>query len=171
MSDVPNPYAAPAARLSALASGASEVPAERGQRLAAVIVDTLVGLATYLPLLVGLVISAAGQQDKAETPVALIIGGVVSLACVVGVVVYTIQLVIRNGQTIGKRALAIKVVRLDGSPVGLGRSFWLRNFVPGALGAIPCFGGIISLVDILMIFGEDRRCLHDKIADTKVVRA
>jgi len=171
MSDVSNPYAAPAARLSALVSDDRDLPAERGQRLAAVIVDSLAYIATYLPLLVGLVISIASQTDKSDTPVALIIGGVASLACVVGLIGYTIHLVIRNGQTIGKRALGIKVVRLDGSPIGLGRSFWLRNVVPGLLGAIPFFGALVSLVDILMIFGEDRRCLHDKIADTKVIRA
>jgi len=171
MSDVSNPYAAPAARLSALVSGPDDVPAERGQRLAAVIVDSLVYFAVYLPVLAGAIISAAGQQDSSDTPVALIIGGVVSLAGALGLVGYTIHLVIRNGQTIGKRALGIRVVRLDGSPIGLGRSFWLRNFVPGLLGAVPFFGAIVSLVDILMIFGEDRRCLHDKIADTKVIRA
>jgi len=171
MSDVSNPYAAPAARLSAVAPGDRDVPAERGHRLAAVIVDSLVGFAVYLPLLVGLVISNPGEQGSTGAPLALIIGGLVSLAGLIGLVGYTIHLVVRNGQTIGKRVLDIKVVRLDGSPVGLGRSFWLRNVVPGVLGAIPCFGGIISLVDILMIFGEDRRCLHDKIADTKVIRA
>ena len=32
-------------------------------------------------------------------------------------------------------------------------------------------GGLVSLVDSLMIFGSDRRCLHDQIADTIVVNA
>jgi uncharacterized RDD family membrane protein YckC len=37
------------------------------------------------------------------------------------------------------------------------------------LGAIPYVGWLVSLVDPLLIFGKDRRCLHDLIADTIVV--
>jgi len=59
------------------------------------------------------------------------------------------------------------VVRSDGSPVSLGRIFWLRNFVNGLLGII----GPYQLVDWLFIFGESRQCLHDKLADTIVIRA
>jgi hypothetical protein len=45
--------------------------------------------------------------------------------------------------------------------------FWLRNFVNGLLGMIPLYG----LIEILFIFGESQQCLHDKIADTIVVKA
>jgi uncharacterized RDD family membrane protein YckC len=59
------------------------------------------------------------------------------------------------------------VVRSDGSPVSLGRIFWLRNVVNILLGIIPFY----SLIDSLLIFGETRQCVHDKLADTIVVRA
>jgi uncharacterized RDD family membrane protein YckC len=63
--------------------------------------------------------------------------------------------------------IGIKVVRSDGSKASLGRIFWLRNFVNGLLGIIPFY----QLIDILFIFGDQRQCLHDKIADTIVVKA
>ena len=36
---------------------------------------------------------------------------------------------------------------------------------------VPFVGGLVSLVDALLIFRDDRRCLHDEIADTIVVTA
>jgi uncharacterized RDD family membrane protein YckC len=79
----------------------------------------------------------------------------------------TILFVARNGQTIGKKLLGIKVVRSDGSKASLGRIFWLRNVVNTVLGFIPLYG----IVDLLLIFGEARQCVHDKIADTIVIKA
>jgi len=34
---------------------------------------------------------------------------------------------------------------------------------------VPQVGGLIGLVDILFIFGKERRCLHDLLAGTRVV--
>jgi uncharacterized RDD family membrane protein YckC len=79
----------------------------------------------------------------------------------------TLLLVARYGQTIAKRMLDIKVVRSDGSQASLGRIFWLRNVVNTLLGVIP----LCSIIDPLFIFGERRRCIHDLIADTIVVKA
>jgi uncharacterized RDD family membrane protein YckC len=73
---------------------------------------------------------------------------------------------LRNGQSIAKKLLKIKVVRSDGSRASLGRIFWLRNVVNGLLSIIPAYG----IVDVLFIFGESRQCLHDKIADTIVIK-
>jgi uncharacterized RDD family membrane protein YckC len=80
-------------------------------------------------------------------------------------------LVNRNGQTIAKKILSIKVVRKDGSKAGVGRIFWLRNVVNTLIAMVPLVGGIYALVDALMIFGDPRQCIHDKIADTIVIRA
>jgi uncharacterized RDD family membrane protein YckC len=83
----------------------------------------------------------------------------------------TTVLVHRNGQTIGKKLLGIKVVRTDGSRATLARIFWLRYFANSLIILIPMVGRFYSLIDSLMIFGESRRCCHDHIADTIVVRA
>ena len=41
----------------------------------------------------------------------------------------------------------------------------------GLLTGIPMIGSLVSLVDILLIFAQDRRTLHDHIADTIVIDA
>ena len=78
-----------------------------------------------------------------------------------------IRYVLQNGQSIGKKMLNIKVVMSDGSKASLGRIFWVRNVVNGLLSIVPLYG----LIDVLFIFGMQRQCLHDKIADTIVVKA
>ena len=60
-------------------------------------------------------------------------------------------------------------MRGDGSPCSPLRIIFLRGFVTGLLGAIPFVGGFIALLDPLLIFRDNRRCLHDDIADTTVV--
>ncbi|MBN1206678.1 MAG: hypothetical protein JXB05_17475 [Myxococcaceae bacterium] len=43
----------------------------------------------------------------------------------------------------------------------------LRNLFLSILGS---FCGLVGLIDALMIFGDQRRCLHGLVADTKVVK-
>jgi uncharacterized RDD family membrane protein YckC len=85
--------------------------------------------------------------------------------------VITVILVHRNAQTIGKKLCGIKVARKDGSRATLARIFWLRYVVNTLFVFIPGVGRIYALVDALFIFGEAKRCLHDYIADTIVIRA
>jgi uncharacterized RDD family membrane protein YckC len=90
---------------------------------------------------------------------------------VLALIAYTIVLVQRNGQTIGKKIVGIKVLRKNGERASLGRIFALRNLLPGIITMVPLLGGIFALVDACFIFGAEKRCLHDMMADTIVVRA
>src|SRR5688572_1381750 len=161
-----NPYAPPSAKVSDVADATDELElAGRGIRLGAAILDGIIaGVLVYLPLVVGGAFGdlAAGQQPQISP-----IAGLLALAGFVVWVWFTILYVSRNGQTIAKKWLGIKVVRSDGSKASLGRIFWLRNVVNALLGIIPLYG----LIDILLIFGDSRQCIHDKIADTIVVVA
>ena len=65
----------------------------------------------------------------------------------------------------------IRVVRVDGSRVSFARFVFLRWLPLAIVGCIPFVGGIVALIDPLLIFRESRRCLHDDIADTQVVTA
>jgi uncharacterized RDD family membrane protein YckC len=100
------------------------------------------------------------------------IGGALAGIGAIAWLAVTAYLVHKNGQTIGKKIVGIKVVRSHYSRASLGRIFWLRNFVNGLPGAIPVVGNVYGLVDHVFIFvGDRRQCVHDKIADTIVVKA
>jgi uncharacterized RDD family membrane protein YckC len=93
----------------------------------------------------------------------------VSMVLTLVVIVINVSLLSRNGQTIGKRAVGTKIVRTDGSKVELSRLIALRWLPVFALRFIPFLGGLAGLADALVIFGSDRRCIHDYIADTIVI--
>ena len=174
--DATNPYAPPEAQVDDVIDPLAPVElAERGIRLAAVIVDGIISLLVVLPLLIGVGVGAmVAMAEGGELQVGAAAGIGFLFSFVLGVVwtVVTILFVSRNGQTIGKKLLDIKVVRRDGSKASLGRIFWLRNVVAQLPTVVPYgIGTIYSIVDHCFIFASNRQCLHDKIADTVVVKA
>lgn len=80
----------------------------------------------------------------------------------------------RNGQTLGKQWVRIRVVRDTGQPYDLGSGL-LREFVVKQLLFVwvgSAFGGIPWLVDSLWPLWEDEnRALHDLIVKSHVVKA
>lgn len=141
-----------------------EVLAERGDRFMANLVDqVIIFLPWFGAIFLELMLSSGNIEQGVNSGPLSVLG----LLTTLGLAVYQLVLVSRSGQTIGKRMRNIRVVRTDGGPVSLGRILLLRNIVPGFIGSL-C--GIFSLVDALLIFGEERRCVHDMIADTKVIK-
>ena len=168
-----NPYAPPRAAVKDVGNPGLADPADRGTRLGASILDTVIaGVMVYTPVLVMLVAAplatrAAGPESTGIASTMLIIGAVLALVGFGTWAVLTIKYVRANGQSIGKKMLGIKVVRSDGDGASLGRIFWLRNVLNTLIALVPLYG----LVDVLFIFSESRQCLHDRIADTIVVNA
>ena len=80
-------------------------------------------------------------------------------------------LLVQRGQTIGKALLKIRIVRRDGARVSATRLIGLRYGVGSLLNVVPAVGQVFGVIDALFIFGSSRRCLHDHIADTQVVKA
>ncbi|HEY7286215.1 MAG TPA: RDD family protein [Vicinamibacterales bacterium] len=162
-----NPYAPPQAVVRDIVDPEAEVmPADRGTRLGAALLDGIVfGALVYVPALVGAL--ATPRQSFGATPTLSALTVVLGLIGFCVWSFFTIRYVNANGQSIAKKMLGIRVIRTNGSPASLGRIFWLRNVVNGVISFIPLYG----LVDVLFIFTESRRCLHDRIADTKVVIA
>jgi len=175
MSDIQNPFAPPRAVVGD--HGLEEVEmvtATRGSRLAATIIDVLpyagigIAAAVMLPAYAAYRRHVGGGADIGA------VGAIFGLAVFGGIVaylVYSISLVYRYGQTFGKKLMGIRVVRMDGSRVTFARFFFLRYLPVGLLGAIPGIGAIVGLLDALLIFRDSSRCLHDDIADTRVVTA
>ncbi len=160
-----NPYASPTASTRAVPM--PWVLAGRGERLLAVLLDAFAYAIGFVPMFVVAIIYSERDDPPPAFYFAALIGGAIWLA----VFVYNLVLLQRQGQTIGKQCLRLRIVRADGSRADLGRIFGLRMLIPGLIGGVPCIGFLFSLADALAIFGEDRRCLHDLFADTIVVVA
>lgn len=81
-------------------------------------------------------------------------------------------LIATKGQSIGKAFMGIRIVKVDDeSAPGFFKGVFMRGAVGAVIGQIPFVGFIYGLVDCLAIFSENRRCLHDMIAGTKVIKA
>ncbi len=103
-------------------------------------------------------------SEIATSPV-LAIGALIFL-------VVNICLLVQDGQTVGKKIAGTRIVKsLDGQPASLLRIGW--RYAPFfTVGLINYdYGKILNVVDVLFIFRKDKRCIHDLIAGTKVVKA
>lgn len=159
-----NPYAASAAVAQAPEADSGGL-ASRWQRFWAALIDGLIlggliwgglyGVKGLTPAAVALL----GFGGK----LAISIAGFVLFLAVNG---YFLQ---REGQTVGKKLIGIRIVRSDGSPADLTHLI-LRRYLPvHAVQLLPFVGGLAALVDCLFIYNKDKRCVHDLIADTKVI--
>jgi uncharacterized RDD family membrane protein YckC len=161
------------------------VPAGFGERLGALILDTLILFAVALPVvLLGVLFVAADWEtydsvctDERGLPyectqlsdgTALRLG----LAIVLGIVVMiTVSIFYwghfegRRGATPGKRALGIEVVRQDtGEPIGFGRAV-------GRMFARWLSGQVLYLGYLWMLWDDNKQTWHDKIVSSIVVKA
>lgn len=146
-------------------------------------VDTLAGLGSRfgaamvdfgcVAVLYFLFFMMAGNPGAAEFGEAELGGAFLFLAGGIIVLAVTqIYLLTTCGQTIGKKIVGIKIVNNeDGSEGGFVKNVLMRGFVNGLISSVPFVGAIYALVDILFIFRQDRRCIHDLIAGTKVINA
>jgi len=143
-----------------------------GSRFAAQLIDWLVLLVPVVVLVVIVVAVAAGSDVGAV--VTAIVGFV---AYLVAAFCYAPLLMMRdgphNGQTLGKQALNITVVRNTGQPMSFGWAA-LREIVLKGL-AVGIASSIIPLIPWLLnylwpLWDDENRALHDMAAQTHVVR-
>ena len=137
-----------------------------GSRLAAVLLDGVIQIPMVIALVVGIVMTDGNQEEIGIALIGL------SVILFLALAIYQLVIISRDGQSIGKRIMKIRIVKYeDNSNPGFVHAVLLRAFVNGLIGGIPFVGPIYSLADPLFIFGEEHRCLHDLIASTKVVEA
>ena len=161
-----NIYSAPESNLENNDSSES-VDATRISRLLASFVDGL----TILPFTAALMYFTGGFDGFKEGvqpsfSYTLIMG-------LIGIGIFVLmhgKIMIRDGQTWGKKAFNIKMVSLDGSNV-TGAMLLKRYSFYWLVPQVPVAGQILSMINILFIFGKTKRCLHDYIAGTRVVVA
>ncbi|WP_241758258.1 RDD family protein [Myxococcus landrumensis] len=139
--------------------------ASRRDRFWANLVDSLF---VTIPLLGGIIMPIIAFSDSAkggpdDFGVFLLLSPLLVLVVTLGI---QIAMVVKTGQSLGKRWRGIRVIRMNGQPITLVRLALLRNLLPVWLSQVT---GVFGLIDALFIFREDHRCLHDHLADTQVV--
>ncbi|MGH8029876.1 MAG: RDD family protein [Arenimonas sp.] len=159
-----NPYSAPGARLVDVPD--EQVLADRWLRLGAAMLDGFLMMLIVFPLMyLGGYFEGMLRGQRPDLPTQLMWGGIGFALFVViqGFPLYT------SGQTWAKKLLKIKIVDLDGNKPEFVRLVALRYLTTQAISLVPFVGALYGLVDSLFIFSDDRRCLHDRIAGTRVV--
>jgi uncharacterized RDD family membrane protein YckC len=146
--------------------------ASRWLRLGAYLLDSIIGCLLISPGFVVLMMAGIFSNPDHPNPALLLAGFATVGGGVLILLVVQIYLLVTRGQTLGKMLLGIKIVNFeDEENPGFVKVVLLRLFVNGLIGAVPFVGLAYSFADVLCIFREDRRCIHDLLAGTKVVKA
>lgn len=171
-----NPYTAPRAELAppdttATAAGAELVPAAPWRRLVAFLIDYLLayGLGLTAGGLLGAGLAVLTNPEAPGEGIDRVASSVEEIAAAVGLAVVILYFALLEGSaagaTLGKRLLRLRVVGIDGRPIGVGRAAW-RTAVKLLLSIMPYLMG-----SAWACFNPQRRTLHDLGARTMVIRS
>lgn len=167
-----NPYASPIAPVVIPAESADGELATLLSRFVGALVDGIILMVAFFPIamVVGIVIAALGIDVEG------IVGKVLTNVLVlplIAVVFLAINgyLLSNRGQTIGKVLVKTRIVDDSGQVPQFVPMFLKRYVVLWLIGIVPYLGGLYSIIDALFVFNADRKCIHDRIAGTKVVKA
>ena len=163
-----NRFAPPQAHVEDVGASAAGTLAERGARLGAALIDVAIALLVFGIAALVTPINIFKLPDSNGLTATLLLN--LGLVFVAFLAVHGYLLATR-GQTVGKALLKIRIVRSDGSRASFARLAGLRYLTTSIITAIPIAGSLYGLADALFIFRASRKCLHDNIADTIVVKA
>ncbi len=137
-------------------------PASRADRLTAAIIDGVLNVLAFIPLVYYMGVEAITDASLPLLAIMFAYGLFTNLI-LHGYLMHYFR------QTIGKHYLSIRIENSDGTQASL-VTILIKRMVPMMLiNHIPVIGILIAgLVDPLYIFNKQRRCLHDFIANTKV---
>ncbi len=140
------------------------------QRLAATGLDwSLITVVTLLVILAtGVLEHAEDYANVGQTAVNAVLCGLPAYLILNGWLLWT------RGQTAGKAAMSLMIVdHQTGNCASLWKLLFVRALIPVVVIAVGFFWWLLwllVLVDFCFIFRKDQRCLHDWIADTRVVK-
>jgi len=149
-----------------------------GDRFLAYLLDSLIltgfGLGLTIPLVIGMValVSSDPDGEAGRMPfLAPVLGLGWFLLIFVMYYVYYVEMFGRTGNTWGKRALKIQIMRLDNPGTPVDRGVLTRRWAVQILAGI--FVPFFSYLDGLWQLWDKpyQQCLHDKAAGTIVVKA
>ena len=152
-------------------SGAAVENASFGPRFFAMFIDRIVAAIPMYAIQIPLMLSMARRVPAARPgsalfPFAPYGCGFLLVGWLIGIAIegtYFTWMIGARGQTLGKMALRLKVVREDLSPVSYGRAF--GRFWGYQLSTLVLFIGYL-----MVLFNKDRKALHDILCDTRVIK-
>ncbi len=159
-----NPYQAPGANVAESVEGAL---AGRGERFLAAFIDGIILLAIMMPMMF-----ATGYFTRIQNGESTGFSALMGYA-VAGFLVFLIVQgwpLAQSAQTWGKKVLGIRIALLDGTQPAFGTLILKRYLPVHVAGSIPVLGTVLTFIDVLLIFRADRRCGHDLIAGTQVLK-
>jgi len=168
-----NPYQTPDSRLDIEQTNQEHTLAPLSARFIAALLDGIVSIIILLPFIY------IGYLFETETPFwkdfplfenALFLSIFMIFYMIGTHVLFHGVLLAKYGQTIGKRIVGIQIVDYDSAKILPLLDVIGKRYSPQVLvNYVPLVGSFLSLIDILFIFGRERRCVHDLIANTKVI--
>ncbi len=178
-----NPYAPPQVSPELVVPDVHHLPihlASRWARLGAVIIDGILlgaagmGIGFFLTF-VGASLNLGGGFDRffwADTENENLTINLISTGLDLGIyLAINVYFLLKSGQTIGKKALGIQVVSYNTHQLLVpGKIIGIRYVLPEILYIVPAVGPLFGLIDLLAIFGREKRCLHDLMAGSIVIR-
>ncbi len=179
-----NPYSPPVNQVEAPPIQ-SAVPglhnyASLGQRLLGKIIDGLIMIPLGLVIGVGYALISPPKLVAVEKLSDVFLGGAsvyglgeTLLLAVLGMAAYIgVQWAFwaSTGQSIGKKVMKTQVVNLDGSQASVQTIAFKRYGIINLIANVPTFGPLVHFIGVLLIFRQNRNCLHDDIAKTRVIK-
>jgi uncharacterized RDD family membrane protein YckC len=143
-------------------------------RFLARVIDTILlgiaGMIIRIPLMLlvgGVGLGLSNAQDPTAALAALpALFGVLGLSILINIALaffYEIYFLTSRGATPGKMALGLKVIRADGGPITMGLA--VGRYFAYILSSFTFFIGFI-----IAGFDDQKRSLHDRICDTRVIK-
>ncbi|MFE9683507.1 RDD family protein [Streptomyces sp. NPDC006285] len=126
-----------------------------GLRFGATLVDMLVLMVAYIPMVIG---AAIGSDSSTA------IFSLISFVAIIGVAIWMLVQEGKTGQTIGKKALGIRLLReSDGMPLGIGMAFVRR--LAHFLDSLACYLGWLW-----PLWDAKQQTFADKVCSSVVVK-
>jgi len=161
-----NPYAAPSADVTQTHGNEVEL-ASRLARFGGAFVDGILITIIFIPLMM-----LTGYWERAVMQQQSVLE--IAMLALIGISIFlTINgyLLAKRGQTVGKIVAKTRIVSYETNELlPFHKVFGLRYLPFQIVAQLGAVGSIATLVNALFIFRADRRCLHDLIAGTKVVK-
>lgn len=159
-----NPYLAPNSNLTELLIGNALI-ASRLKRFSAFVIDFIIYFISALPFyIVKVEVFNAKEVSNLTTSILSMLWSIIMFVLLNGF------LIKEYGQTIGKWVCNIYIAENPTKTKSNFSNIFFKRYLPLLIiVGINYIGVILLLIDFLFVFRDDKRCIHDLIANTQVL--